>query len=576
MQNINNFNLTEELWLECEKIKESVSLVLEKLQQLSNSQSDADFSSLIEDIAQQLTAQTSSLEQSLTSALNSSNTALTQSISLLLDSQTTTLQTALNSLNSNVTTNGTNISLVSQNVTALISALAEAQSAILRAISEISSSGGSSEPFDLDFDEVYATSSTYYSPRTHYSTSDNFILPKEPFVIDINSPAYILAEFDLTLDSAQDVELSFYINTTSVHTKTLSLGTGSTHIIQQFALNNLTQSDNKVFCEIITTQTCTKTVENLQYTLVGNNALFLREMPQNVYTCWPVNEQIYLTKRNKNVGEYKVLNMSNLDFSGNYSTVATLAQESTIFPILVLTCSSSGATVNQLGYVQINEVTGKLTTHNADDSQQRSLDLAYSTEFPQEVNVFPYYDGTYTGQIVLIYSNQNRLRRYRLYNTLRSSTLTQNFSNDLVPIQMQFPNVCTIKKGFVSGYSDYVLYQNSQGKWYANTITKLGQGTSGFALGFGTRASFSICPPLSQNSNDNYVYMRAFIKSYSRWRAYYFYVNKSDGSFALQKVEEITVDYDQIIGANANLYFAIKNGSITPFYDQTFKSITEF
>lgn len=558
MQKNNNYNISEDLWLECEKIKESISFVLQKLHDLPNT--EIAFSTLLEEIQQRIVSQT---------------TAISQSIQSLLDTQTSTLQQSLSSLNSAISSNSNNIAQIIQEVTTLQSSVSAAQNAILQAIENLQPEDNN-EPFILNFDEVYATSSEYYSPRTHYATNTLYLSPKEPFVIDYNTPSYILVEFDVTLDISIVADISFYINDALASTKNISLVSGLNHIIHQFALNNLSQSDNEVSFTISTVATSSKTIENLHYTLVGNNALFLREMPQNVYYCWPVENRFYITKRNKNVCEYKEISMANIDFSGNYTPLATLSSTSTIYPLVILTCTASSASFNQLCYLQISEVTGKATTHTLDGTQQRSLDLAYSGENPRNVDAFPCYDGSYTAQFVLLYKREARLRRYRAYNVVRTTSLSHNYTSEFIPVQTQSPIMCTIKNGYVSTYSDYVLYQNSHGEWYVSTMAKLSQGMPGFLLGFGTRANFSICPPLSQNSNSNYIYMRAFIKAYNSWRAYYFYLDKNEGTFTMQKVQEITGTFDQIVGVNGNLYFGINNGSFTSFYDPMYKSITEF
>ena len=597
MQKYNNSSVNDDLWLECEKIQQSISLVLEKLHQISEGEgedTDIDFTSLLADIQQKLDAQTSSLSQVIDNSNNAISSVITNriatecanvnsSLTNHINTKTASLQTSLTALSETLTQLSTTASQTNQNSSSLLTdiqnvqaAISSALNAILQAIANISG-GGEASPFVLDFDEVYATSSTYYSPRSHYSSRPVLTLPKEPFVINYNTPAYMLVEFDLTLSDNANVEVCYNLNSSPILTKNITLLQGESHIEHQFALNGLNSSDNDISITFTTqNSSCVKTVKNLKYSLIGNNALFLRENAQNIYSCFPVNNQIYLTKRNKNVCEYKILDMQNLDFSGNYSILANLDATSTVYPSLVLTCSQTEATVNQLVYAQISEVTNKFTTHNSDGSVQRTLDMTYNAEIAREVGFYPYYDSTYTAQFVFLFQNQKRMRRYRSYNIVRSSTMSQNFTNNLVPLQVQFPILCTIKNGYGStGLSDYIIYQTTHGDWYVNTIGKLAQGTQGFWLGFGSRATFAICPPLSQNDNEDYIYMRAFIKAYSNWYVYYFYVDKNDGSFHTLKTERINTNYDQVIAGNANLYFGLLNGSITPIYDATFKSITE-
>lgn len=614
MNNFNKTDLNEELWLEVEKIRETLSLMLEKLRKVNDSLSESlgvtevDFSSLLKniqsiidtqstllnddlasklnDITSVITNQTdmlgeqvSSKATEITNAISVQTTTLTQSIQTQISSLYSQIQTLLNSLNQKVVENGTNISsngtqigVLQQDVLSLQTSLSEILSVV-----KFLSGGGKSQPFILDFSTVYGSETICDVSRSYSETSTITTSQNEPFIVNANTPVLILISFDFYTPQEQDVTFSFYINNVINDTITKHFTAGTTAFSHQIAFMS-SQSNNVVYVSAVTEISNTKTIRNLKYKVVANNALLLNESPSVVYHCWPVGTQIYVTKREKDVCMYKVLDMTNLDFSGNYTTIHDFNNEDIYaYPIMLFTVSSGVVSFNQYAYAGFNTITNKLITYNNADAEQKTLDLIYNSYAPRYVNILSCYDSSYTSQIHLLYPQEPRGRRFRTYSGVKNCISSQNYTHENVPVQVLSPTICTIKNGIVTGMNDYVVFQRTNGKWFINTVAKLASNREdSLELGFGTRANFAFCPPLAQNSVENHVYFRVFLCAYGTWYAYYIDYDKPNTTWSLLKTEVVQGDFDQLLAGNANLYFGVKNGSFTAFYDATFKSITEF
>ena len=526
-----------------------------------------------------LSNQTTTLQNDIASQTQT----LTQNLQSQITSQTTTIQNLLNSISQAISSNGTDIAqnstqltTLQQNISALQTSLTNMQTTLLNAIDALASSS-EDVPFELDFDTIYATQSLCRVWRSYFSSTAMLTTLPEPFVANNQTPALVLATFDINIAQDDDVIFSLQINGQQIDTFTQHILAGTTSIQRQ-ATFMTTQSNNNITLSVGSQEGNAKYIHNLTYKVVANNALFLKEMPQVIYDCWPVSTDVYITKRSPHFCAYKVVSLQNLDHSGEYTTICTTNDEDVyVYPIIVNYCPSTYSNFSQLAYGMMHSSTDSLELYNAENTLQKTINLIYSSTYtPNFINIRPYCDATYNTQILLSYPLEPRARRLRTYNGVRSFNSVQNFSHANVPIQMISNVVCTIKNGSSSGANDYTVYQDATGMWYINTFARLSSNREGFALGFGTRANLAMCPQPVQNAVADHAYFRAFICAYGKWYAYYVDFDKVNTIFTLQKTEIISGDFDQLLAGNANVYFGVKNGGFTTFYDSFYKSITEF
>lgn len=433
------------------------------------------------------------------------------------------------------------------------------------------------EPFRLDFNTVYSTHSVLKNSKHVYDANTIVSTYPEPFVMNADSTGVLSIEFDVDVAQADTITVSCYINSTLKDSFTQSVSQGVTHITRQVTFIT-TQSNNTVYLTVGTSADNPKTVRNIVYTLTANNALFLREAPDIVYRCWPVSTLVYITKQTKTAGYYKAIDLQNIDHSGAYALVANQGTvDDTVYPLIIIYCSAGSSSFNQLAYALHHMNSDTLDLYNTENALQKTVNLIYnSTYSPDFVDIRPYCDAPYTTQILLGYPQEPRARRLRTYNVVRSFNSVQNFSNASVPVQMVSSTDCIVKNGSASGANDYTVYQDATGMWYINTFARLASNRAGLALGFGTRADLALCPPLAQDAVNDFAYLRAFICAYGTWYAYYIAFDKMNTVFTLQKTEIIPGDFDQILAGNGNVYFGVKDGGFTTFYDSFYKSIAEF
>ena len=555
MSNINNSTNNSDLWLQNEEIKDRLAILLQKLQALSSAQNsqeeEFDFSSLVEDIQ------------------------------TLLTSESTDIQALISALQTAVQTNGGTLTSLAQSQEGLGTQITNAKNSIITAIQALSSLGDSptpAEPFTLDFNTVYGTSSSFKSLRSFYSTTSQVKTAPEHFIMNANSPAYLLLQYDFTIATAQDVIIQVYVNGVEVYTQTVAMASGTTNHVHHIMFEPM-QSNCKVYVTATTVSAIAKQMSNISMQLVGNNALFLREMPSTIYSVFPINYDVYLTRLQNNTCDYKIVNINTLDFSANYTTLIQTTSDKQIFPYLLMNTSISQrtATLVQFTYI-LFDVTNKYLYFydSSTGTSKKSIQTRENyNNITQYIYFDPYYDDRLSCRFNMIAMEDNEIYSY----TSRGLWATAPANNQTFyltirqAVQLVGATSCLTACGVGSISNTVFLMQDDTGTWRMLTTSNFVSESVTYTIGVGTRASIALCPSLTtDNTNVNNVY-RVFMCSYGTWYAYYLRLDAN--AITLLKTEIISGDYDQIIAGNSNIYFKIKNGAITPVVDTNLHSISE-
>jgi uncharacterized protein YoxC len=582
---LNNINKElSQFLIYLDEIKERVLGLEQKLKVLQNSNKS-------DDVKTQMTNLVTKLENLETLIKNNFENSQTQINNLVLEieNEFSSLQQIANencssvkqTVTSEITTVKNSVGEISNSLQEINSSVNDLTKKVETALSNLNNSSSSEESvtYEPNLDEILTTKAKMTVWRDYSTQATTLKVLKEFFLINSSSPALLKIEYDLTTSTAlNDVVTTIYLNGEIVKTFTENVEEGTTHYCKYITFM-LEESGGYVEFEIYSTQSQLKKVSNLQYELVGNNAMFPRDQAEINHQIFPVNDSLYIFKRNRYSLDYKVVDVNVLDFSSNYTT---LAGDDTNYHFLPLVCSiattSSGVTkfVNisyaKYDYLKnlisiIKPTTGTVSTTMYATISSCEADFINSMSF----NV------SNPSMMVYISCFKNK----STYGLNVSTSFSQNSQYsirtfDFPVIQAECSHPCMSKYGIISTSSliAYIAVQSNTGRWYFTSFEE--NKIPNLDLGVGTRLNLSHIPPLKTDESFSAYNFRIFMFVYDHWVAKYLKYNPTTKTVSIVLVKRLDGDFDQILSGSDNFYFTVKNGEFTKCVDDSLYPISKF